>query len=481
MMEIMVVLGGFGLIAFWLWIIVRWRVGFIGLLVFLPYAGIISLKFHSMKEMLVLKDFLFVLPAYASFFFFHRRDLKLAPMPKPILMAIGCLALLVVLQSMNPHIPNFLVPAIGIKVWLFYIPLAFLAAAYVNSREDLSRLLRLLILLSIIPCCVGLLQWFGAMTYGFEGTMETFYGNAETARAATSNFSYNQYGGKLFRIPATFTFVSQYFGYTMGMVVIGYCTMRSDVSRTWRKFGFLMIGFYIVSSALSGARGALVFIPLLLVVMALLDRRLSGILGVVISIPVMILAALHFGGLDPTIVFGETSKLVTSYSSDLVIGNVIEAFHRYPLGAGTGMNTGAARHAYASEEQAFSVIPYWVETYYAKAIVELGFIGLVVVCVMFIVIIVKGFAVLSSLKDIALRSCASALLGFLIVIAVHSGKGWQIDYDPLNIYFWIFVGILFKLNTLDGTTPELSVSRKRRSATTRIPQPAASGRTVRRF
>ena len=27
MMEIMVVLGGFGLIAFWLWIIVRWRVG----------------------------------------------------------------------------------------------------------------------------------------------------------------------------------------------------------------------------------------------------------------------------------------------------------------------------------------------------------------------------------------------------------------------------------------------------------------------
>lgn len=455
MMEIMVVLGGLALIAFWLAIIVRWRLGFIGLLVFLPYAGALSLKLHSLKEMLLLKDFLFVLPAYASFFFFHRKDLKLAPIPRPVLMAIGFLGLLVVLQSMNPHIDQWLVPAIGIKIWLFYVPLAFLSAAYVNSHEDLSRLLRILILVSIIPCAVGLLQWFGAMTYGYEETMESFYGDA--AKGATQNFGFHVYGGKLFRIPATFTFVSQYFGYTMGMVVFGYCMMRFDVSRTWRHIGLAMIGLYIVSGVLSGARGGLVFIPLLLVVTAFLDQRLTGIIGIVVALPVLVLTALNLGGLDPMIIFGATGNLVTDYSKDLVMGHVVEAFRRYPFGMGTGMNTGAARHAYSSESQAFTALPFLVETYYAKAIVELGFLGLIAVCAMFFAIIAKGFTVLRSIKDRSLRSCAAAFLAFFIVIAIHSGKGWQIDYDPLNIYLWVFVGLMFKLPALDAIAPRQAV------------------------
>jgi hypothetical protein len=155
-----------------------------------------------------------------------------------------------------------------------------------------------------------------------------------------------------------------------------------------------------------------------------------------------------------------TGKLVTDYSKDLVLGHVIEAFRRYPFGMGTGMNTGAARHAYSSESQAFAALPFLVETYYAKAIVELGFLGLIAVCAMFAALIMKGFTALRSIKDKALRSCAAALLGFLIVIAVHSGKGWQIDYDPLNIYFWLFVGVLFKLPTLDAALSHQAVSAR---------------------
>ena len=83
MTEIVVVIGGLALIAFWLAVLTRWRWGFIGLLVFLPFAGVIALRLHSTKEALLLKDFLFVLPAYASFFFFHRRDMRRVVVPKP--------------------------------------------------------------------------------------------------------------------------------------------------------------------------------------------------------------------------------------------------------------------------------------------------------------------------------------------------------------------------------------------------------------
>lgn len=479
MIEIAIVFGGLTLIAFWLGVLVRWRWGFIGLLVFLPFAGLVSLRFHSIKEALLLKDLIFVLPAYASFFFFHRRDKRRIAVPKAVLWAMGFLTLLVLLQLMNPEIANMTVAAIGLKIWLFYMPLLFLTSAYVDSREDLARLLRILVVIAIIPCAIGILQWFGAMTFGFEATMESFY-DEEAARAATNNFGTHVYGGKLFRIPSTFTFNSQYFGYTMGMVVFSYCLMRSDPSPHWRRFGLVMIGFCVTASALSGARGALVFIPFLLVMTAFLDQRLTGILGMVIAVPVIILTALHLGGLDPQITYGATGTLVNDYSKDIVYENIINAFLQHPLGIGTGMNTGAARHAYSSDTRAYAQLSF-LENYYAKAMVELGFIGLPAALAVFATIIVKGLGVMRGIKDRGLRGAAAALVAFFIVIAIHSGKGWQVDYDPINIYLWVFAGILFKLTILDGTPPLQVAARTPRRAVTRMPRPPISGRAGRPY
>lgn len=478
MMELMVILGGLGLVVFWLAILVRWRLGFIGLLVFLPFAGVVSLKFQSVKAVLLLKDVVFVLPAYLSFFLFHPRERRLATIPKPVLWAMGFLALLVILQTMNPEIEHWMVAAIGLKVWLFYMPLIFLAAAYINSREDLARLLRILVILSIIPCAVGLLQWFGAMTFGYRETMESFYG--EAARGATQNFGYHVYGGNLYRIPSTFTFVSQYFGFTMGMAVFGYCLMRTDPSPGWRRFGLVMLGVYVAASALSGARGALVFIPLLMVVTAFLDQRLSGILGIAIAVPVIVLTALNLGGLDPQILFGATKILVTNYSEEIVYENIINAFLQHPLGIGTGMNTGAARHAFDTAAQASKQLSF-LENYYAKAMVELGFIGLPAALAVFVAIIVKGLGVLRMLKDKGLRGAAAALVAFFIVIMIHSGKGWQVDYDPINVYLWVFAGVLFKLTALDGMPAIQTAAAKRRALPQRTSRPPIPGRATRFF
>jgi hypothetical protein len=34
-------------------------------------------------------------------------------------------------------------------------------------------------------------------------------------------------------------------------------------------------------------------------------------------------------------------------------------------------------------------------------------------------------------------------------MALNSFKGWQIDLDPINVYFWVFSGFLLKLGYLD--------------------------------
>lgn len=463
MTPFLVLLGGGVLVFIWLLFIVRWRWAFMALLIFLPFSGMIALRFHDTKAVLLFKDVLFVIPAYVSFLFFHRRDHRRASVPNPVLWAMGALTLLVVIQMANPQLPNLVVALIGFKVWLFYLPLVFVASAYVDSREDLVLLLRVVVVIALIPCSIGILQFLGTTTIGVQATMSSMYDD-EAARAATMNYSVNLYGGSLYRLPSTFTFVSQYFGYTMGMVVFAYCLMRADPSQGWRRFAVFMVGFCIVASVLSGARGAFVFIPLMLILISLLDQRLTGIIAVAVALPVLILAALYFGGLKLSLLFGDTSNLVSNYSRDVVYQFIIDAFLDHPWGIGTGMNTGAARHALSAGEMP----PILLENYYAKAMVELGFIGFPITLAVFGSIIFMGFRIFRGLKDKQLRGVAAALLGFFITIAIHSGKGWQVDYDPINVYFWVFAGMLFKLHALDATPALVQKEKKPRKARARM-------------
>ena len=460
-------------IALWLAIILRWRWGLIGLLLYLPFAGIISLKFQPNKLPLILKDVAFVLPAYLSFFVFHARELKAAPVPRPVLWAIGILAFLVLVQILNPGVVSWMVAAIGAKVWLFYIPIMFLAGAYFRDVGDVVQLLRVLVVLSILPCTIGVLQWFGSMTFGYEAVMTGFYGDA--ARGATQGFASHSYGALLYRIPSTFTFVSQYFGYTFGMVVFGYCLMRLDPHPGWRKFGQLMMAFFVVAAALSGARGAYVFIPLLLVTITLLDQRLSGIVAVAVVVPVIILVAMSLVGIDPELLLRDTTFLIGHYGREIVYENLINAFVEYPLGTGTGMNTGSARHAFENQTTGPSKLLFF-ENYYAKAMVELGFIGFPVAVAVFATIIMAGIRIRARLSEPGLKSAAAATTAFFITIAIHSTKGWQIDYDPLNVYIWIFAGLLFKLPMLDPRRRQFEVQRRQVEAALRARRDAARGR-----
>jgi hypothetical protein len=460
-------------IALWLAIILRWRWGLIGLLLYLPFAGIISLTFHPNKLPLIFKDIAFVLPAYLSFFAFHARELRTAPIPRPVAWAIGSLTILVLLQTLNPGVVSWMVAVIGVKVWLFYIPIVFLAAAYFRDIGDVVTLLRALVALSVVPCAIGVLQWLGSIAFGYEAVMTGFYG--EAARGATQGFASHSYGALLYRIPSTFSFVSQYFGYTFGMVVFGYCLIRLDPHPAWRKFGQFMMAFFVLASALSGARGAYVFIPLLLVTITLLDQKLSGVFAVVVLVPVIILVAMSLVGIDPELLFRDTTFLIGHYGREIVYANLIDAFVEYPLGTGTGMNTGAARHAFASESTASSKLLF-LENYYAKAMAELGFIGLPAAIAVFVTIIVAGMRIRARLADGGLKGVAAATTAFFVTIAVHSTKGWQIDYDPLNVYFWVFAGLLFKLPLLDPRNRQHEAQRRRVETALRARRAAARER-----
>src|SRR5262249_9592380 len=91
-----------------------------------------------------------------------------------------------------------------------------------------------------------------------------------------------------------------------------------------------------------------------------------------------------------------------------------------------------------------------IENYYAKAVYELGLPGLFVVAGFFVAIIIVSFNVHRTARFREVRCWASAFAAFFVVMSLNSFKGWLVDLDPVNVYYWVFCGLLLKLPALQA-------------------------------
>ena len=444
MQLIVLLFGSAAALAIWFRMIVRWERGVFYLIAFLPYAGVLTLMLRPNPVGSLVKDILFVLPLYAIFFLLNTRELRHARIPNAITLLFVAFGALVLLQLFNPGLKSIVVGAVGVKVWLLYIPLAYVVSSMVRSPEVLVRLVRLAVVVAVFPCALGLAEFMLATSIGYEAAMTMIYG--KHAYDVTQGFTLFFMGADIYRIPSTFTFVAQYAGFTLTMVAVTYMHMSIEPDARWRTFAQFMMGFVFVACMLTGSRGNFVFTPLLFVTILFLDGKLTRLaLGLILG-PVIMVTALQSAGLDVFKLFGATSKLTQDYGEELVIPDLIRSLTEYPLGRGAGMNTGGVANLMSANELASTKM---IEGYYSKAVIELGYPGLMLLLLLIGTIILYGIQVRARLRDPMARSCASATLGFLIVMAIHSFKGWQVDLDPINVWYWVFVGILFSLPGLE--------------------------------
>lgn len=468
------VLGVIALAVLWAPVLVRWERGLYGLLAYLPFSGAVCLALYPERLALLLKDIVFVVPAYIGFLAAFASKRERLRMPTVPLALMGALAVLSVGLTFGPGVTNGFMAAIGLKVWLFYLPLYMLGFAAVRGRTDLWHLMRLLVALASVPCTIGLVQYVMALSFGYPAVMTAIYG--ELAVDVTQGFTTFQLGsGRLMRIPSTFTFVSQYWGFILAMLVPSYAVWRGDPLRIWRRVGAGTFMLVMTAGTLCGSRSAFVFIPLLVGLAVLLDRKVRG--GVICATVLVPVVAIAVTGLGFRSLFEHVHGLMGHYAGAVVYDGFLEALTTAPLGEGTGTNTGAARYA-LSDPATFQTI----ESYYAKAALELGLPGLLLILALFGWIICSGWQVTRKARD-ELRPCAAVLTAFVICLAVNSLKGWQLDLDPINVYFWVFAGILCRVGTLDeagSIHPPLRWGGGREGDSDRITAISGIGAEVRR-
>ena len=436
-------------------ILVRWQRGVYGLLLYLPVAGVVTLALLPWNGPMIfnpvgLKDWLFVIPAYLGFMgsiVVGRQALPRAD--KLTVTLLGAFAVLVLVEMVHPGIPNGMTALIGAKVWLTYIPLYFLGLALAVDRRNLANLWRLMMVIAVFPCLVGVGEYLASYVFGYDRVMAQIYGShaADVTQAMTW---FDVGGGEVFRIPSTFTFWTQYFSFTLAMLVPGFAVWRSDPSPAWRRTGGIFLGFVTLAGFLSGSRGAFVFLPLALVVIYWLERGLAGAVRAGAYVAVALAGALAISRVAAKPMFDWIWGLFSSYAVDTAYGGLAQALGSSWLGHGTGTNTGPARYAFGQPELFVAI-----QNYYAKTTYELGVLGLAILVCLFATWIVGGVRTLRTLRDPGLRATASALTGFVIIVALNSFKGWMLDLDPVNVYFWLFAGVLASLGRLDSPPPPL--------------------------
>lgn len=425
----------------------NWRRSLIWLIAYLPFSGIpvLAVYDHRLAKGLaiLLKDVIFVLPAYAGYAAECWRERRYPTLSRRAAQLLGLVVLIVLIQVFNPNLANPLVGLIGLKVWLFYVPMLALGRDLARDRRVLGRFLAVACVASVVPALVGIAE--AVLVYGgHAGVVYRVYGSA--ASDVTQGFA-NIEGVR--RIPSTFTFVNQYYMFAAAMVALTYAWWRLGTVRSrWR---FVVFAVVLVAAFATGERGAFVFIPVLLVLTLVLegrrvDRRLVVSLGAVVAVGFALVVVAR---LSPTGLISNIGAAAAQETRYLLVDGTKRAFDSTIFGLGSGIDTSASRYAYSSAVQFSAVGGRWYEGWYIKAYLELGIIGFLLFFGFVLALLVSAFRIHRELSDPRLRSLSAALLGLLIWVLAYSVKAQYVDLDPLDIYFWLFFGLLLGLPHLD--------------------------------
>ena len=88
----------FACLPLWLWHLFAWRKMLLGLLLYMPFAGMVTLFFGGQDILKLAKDLLFVLPAYFSFLLMGIRSLPQSRVPTALVAAMIAFSVIVLLQ-----------------------------------------------------------------------------------------------------------------------------------------------------------------------------------------------------------------------------------------------------------------------------------------------------------------------------------------------------------------------------------------------
>jgi hypothetical protein len=344
----------------------------------------------------------------------------------------------------------FLQGILGLKVLLGYIPLIFCTYYLISDKKRLLLLGRVLVLLAIICCVLGLAQYWMLKTGRCIGTrnlvgLELYKPTLDAKCLVGGALLYSPQYGQI-RLPGTFVSPWHWAWFLVANAAICFATAFSDTSFFWRTAGLAGMGLVFVNAVICGQRLSLALVPAVILVLLILTGQVANLkrfLPAGIGFAVVLFVAFSF--FNPTFIQERIDSFVGRWNTAppylFLQGQFNYALYNQKgiLGAGLGKGTNSTR--------VFGSVSL-VETFHPKLLFEMGFPGLLAFMIFITHLTILSFQSYRSVRDRTLRSFGSSFWVFLVIIG-YFPYWYPLDTDPVAVYYWLFAGVLFKLPDID--------------------------------
>lgn len=434
-------------------------------LIYLPFNGTVTYWIGGGSAIFQVAKDAFYLPALLGLIQnCHKKRLSLL-IPKSLIFTLSIVLMLSLLTlifangtlQLHPQGNDkpILQGILGLKVLIGYIPLIPFSYYLIRTKKDLLVFTRLHLVLAIICCLLGLVQYFFLVTGKCHGTRglvgPNLYKATLTAKCLVGGSLVFSPEVKFIRLPGTFVAPWQWAWFLISNAFLTFASTFFDPSFLWRMVGLTGMALVFVNAVISGQRAALVLVPIVTVILLIITGQFVNFkrfipIGIGLSLLLFVGAAIN-----PTLVQQRWESFLSRWNAappQQFLVNQFKQSHdfivEWPLGRGIGRATNSTR-----------VFGYTqlIETYQPKLLYELGYPGMLAFMAMLWQLTFLTFMAYRSVRDRSLRGYAASLWVFITFFTLNP-QYYPLDVDPVSVYYWVLAGVLLKLPKIDKQLQE---------------------------
>ena len=446
--------------------VARWRLGIYLLLLWLVLEDL-PRKFLGNDLLVYFGKDVLAFAVYLGFFLDVRSSHRQPFRPRfflPLLLFAGICCV----QIFNPNSPSPLYALLGLKLYLYYVPLALLGYALVRTEQDLRRFLAFNLALGAVVAAIGIVQ--GVVGPGFLNpavTPEQLNLLRLVRRAPLT-------GEAVPRPTAIFVSDGRFAWYMLSTLFLGLAAVAYAMARAKPLRTLAVITLTLVAGAilLSGSRGTFLygFGSLFVFAAALLwgfavsarPRRTIGraAAGAALAVGGSVLAAaiLFPDAVGARWAFYYQTIAPWSPASELAyrgqqypVAEFVKAFSYPHWALGNGIGTASLGVQYLTSVFDVTTTGAAVESGYGTLVVEMGLAGLIAWFMWTVSLVGEGLGVVRALRGSPLFPVAFGFLWFAFVLLFPLTYGGMQPYHNFvfNAFLWLLVGVLFRLPRLE--------------------------------
>jgi hypothetical protein len=429
-------------------------------LIYLPLGGTITYAIGGGNAAFQVAKDAFYIPALIALIQSCKKKQLPLFIPKQMLSTFSILLMMAMLtlifvngeMQLNPRAGDkpILQGILGLKVLIGYIPLIACTYYLLRTKKDLVFFSRMHVVLAIVCCLLGLIQYLLLESGKCAGTRgmigEELYKATLEARCFVGGSLVFSPEVKFIRLPGTFVAPWQWAWFLISNAFVTFASAFCDSSFWWRVIGLFGMALVFSNAVISGQRAALVMVPVATAILLILTGQVVNLKR---FIPIAAgLAILLFVGaaINPGIVEQRWESFVNRWNAappQQFFINQLEQSNNFiidrPLGRGVGRATNSTRIFGATQ---------LIETFQPKLIYELGYPGMIAFQIMLLHLTFLTFRAYRSVKDKSLRSYGASFWVFIGFITLNT-QYYPLDVDPVSVYYWVLAGAILKLPTID--------------------------------